>query len=113
MMPETIIRINDDGTLEQRLLSQNDRDALFDLMFSLPKKLVSWEIEALADGSTRIKLSKAPRVKASVPTLEISGAWYDLVDAVGVYVKRFNSIVAAGTPEDQNLLPLDFEAVQP
>lgn len=89
-MSITIMRYDDNGNPERRPLTQNDRDALFGPMFSLPRKTVAWEIEAIEDGSTRIKLCKMPRVKANVPTLEITGAWYDLVDAVNAYVKRFH-----------------------
>lgn len=106
MRPETVVRIHDDGTVESRLnLTQDDRDALFDPMFSMPKDDVAWEIEALDDGYTRIKLCRMPRSKANVPTLEMSGAWYELVDAITAYRKRFYAL-NPNTGSAQQTLPI-------
>lgn len=89
---DTLIKYNEDGTFEKRPLTQPDRDALFGPMFSLPKTDVWWSIEAIDGGLTRIWLGKAKGSTANVPTLDITGTWEVLINAVTDYVKQYKAL---------------------
>ena len=97
----TLIRYREDGEAEVRPLEQADRDALFGPMFSLPENDVWWKIENMPGNLTRIKLWKADRSTANVPTLDITASWDELIEAVSKYIKQYKRLNG-----DQMELPL-------